>query len=65
MIQQSPLSARIAAWTREAAEKWGDDWPRISAYIEWRMISLEPVERHERAVEAALTLFNADDAVKH
>jgi hypothetical protein len=65
MIPQLALSARIAAWTREAFEKWGDDWPHISAYIERRMISLEPGERLDLATESALTLLSADDGSKH
>lgn len=65
MIQQFALSTQIAAWTREAVERWGDDWPRISAYIERRMISLEPGEKLNLAREGALTLLNADDGSKH
>lgn len=65
MIEHSPLSARIAVWTQEAVARWGDDWPRISAYIERRMIALDPGESRDLAAETALTLLNAEDAVKH
>ena len=65
MIERSSLSASIAAWTREAVEIWGEDWPRILAYIERRMISLEPEDERAFAAEAALTLVDAHEGVRH
>jgi hypothetical protein len=65
MFQQTHLSARIAQWTREAFEIWGQDWPRISAYIEQRMVSLEPGEKRDVALEAALTLVDAGMEPRH
>jgi hypothetical protein len=65
MIQQFALSAKIATWTREAVEIWGDDWPRISAYIEQRMVSLDPGEQRDLAREAALTLVDAGFEARH
>lgn len=65
MIQQSALSSQIEAWTREAVERWGHDWTRISAYLERRMILLTPAQRRPLEYEAALTLANGEDGVKH
>ena len=65
MIERSSLSAIIAKWTQEAVERWGDDWPRIWAYIETRMIALDPAEKRDLAAEVALTLVDAHDRVPH
>jgi hypothetical protein len=65
MRESPPLSARIEAWTREAVLTWGDDWARISEYIELRMSSLDPQDERDVAEETALTLIGTDEDAQH
>lgn len=50
------LAKLIERWCGEAVMRWGDDWQKISAYIQERYDALDPSERTAIEQETRITL---------
>lgn len=55
-IPTSSLAKLIERWCGEAVVRWGDDWQKISAYIQERYEALDPSERAVIEQETCITL---------
>lgn len=50
------LAKLIERWCAEAVGHWGNDWQKISTYIEERYAALDPADRAALEHEAHITL---------
>jgi hypothetical protein len=54
------MFALLHGWCLEAAAKFGDDWPKIKAFIEGKLAALSDAERDALRKEATLAFPSED-----